>query len=29
VNVYDVMSHATVVVSRDALSRVVETLGGK
>jgi len=29
VNVYDVMSHGTVVVSRDALSRVVETLGGK
>lgn len=29
VNVYDVMSHATVVVSKDALSRVVETLGGE
>ena len=29
VNVYDVMSHGTVVVSKDALSRVVETLGGK
>ena len=27
VNVYDVMSHATVVLSRDALSRVVQTLG--
>jgi len=26
VNVYDVMSHATVVLSQDALSRVVETL---
>ena len=26
VNVYDVMSHGTVVVSQDALSRVVETL---
>jgi large subunit ribosomal protein L4 len=29
VNVYDVMSHGTVVVSKDALSRVVETLGGE
>jgi large subunit ribosomal protein L4 len=29
VNVYDVMSHATVIVSKDALSRVVETLGGE
>ena len=29
VNVYDVMSHATVVVSKDAFSRVVETLGGE
>jgi large subunit ribosomal protein L4 len=29
VNVYDVMSHATVVVSRDAFSRVVATLGGE
>ncbi|HZI65672.1 MAG TPA: 50S ribosomal protein L4 [Thermoanaerobaculia bacterium] len=29
VNVHDVMSHATVVVSKDALSRVVETLGGE
>jgi large subunit ribosomal protein L4 len=29
VNVYHVMSHATVVVSKDALSRVVETLGGE
>jgi large subunit ribosomal protein L4 len=27
VNVYDVMSHATVVLSKDALSRVVRTLG--
>ncbi len=27
VNVYDVMSHATVVLSQDALSRVVQTLG--
>ena len=27
VNVYDVMSHATVVLSKDALSRVVQTLG--
>src|ERR1700693_5718954 len=27
VNVYDVMSHATVVLSQDALSRVVRTLG--
>src|SRR6266542_758384 len=27
VNVYDVMSHGTVVVSKDAFSRVVETLG--
>jgi large subunit ribosomal protein L4 len=27
VNVYDVMSHATVVLSRDALSRVLQTLG--
>ena len=26
VNVYDVMSHGTVVVSQDALSRVVRTL---
>jgi len=26
INVYDVMSHATVVLSQDALSRVVETL---
>ena len=26
VNVYDVMSHATVVLSKDALSRVVQTL---
>jgi large subunit ribosomal protein L4 len=29
VNVYDVMSHGTVVVSKDAFSRVVETLGGE
>ena len=29
VNVYDVMSHETVVVSKDAFSRVVETLGGE
>lgn len=29
VNVYDVMSHSTVVVSKDAFSRVVETLGGE
>ncbi len=29
VNVYDVMSHGTVVVSKDAFSRVVETLRGK
>ena len=29
VNVYDVMSHSTVIVSKDALSRVVETLGGE
>ena len=29
VNVYDVMSHATVIVSKDAFSRVVETLGGE
>jgi len=29
VNVYDVMSHGTVVVSKDALFRVVETLGGE
>lgn len=29
VNVYDVMSHDTVVVSKDAFSRVVETLGGE
>ncbi len=28
VNVYDVLVHATVVLSRPALSRVVETLGG-
>jgi large subunit ribosomal protein L4 len=27
VNVYDVMSHGTVVLSQDALSRVVQTLG--
>lgn len=27
VNVYDVMSHATVVLSQDALSRVAQTLG--
>jgi large subunit ribosomal protein L4 len=27
VNVYDVMSHATVVLSKDAFSRVVQTLG--
>jgi ribosomal protein L4 len=25
--VYDVMSHGTVVLSQDALSRVVQTLG--
>lgn len=29
VNVYDVMSHSTVVLSKDAFSRVVETLGGE
>ena len=29
VNVYDVMSHGTVVVSKDAFSRVVATLGGE
>jgi len=29
VNVYDVMSHGTLVVSKDALSRVVATLGGE
>ena len=29
VNVDDVMSHGTVVVSKDAFSRVVETLGGE
>jgi large subunit ribosomal protein L4 len=29
VNVYDVMSHATVVVSKEAFSRVVATLGGE
>jgi large subunit ribosomal protein L4 len=29
VNVYDVMSYGTLVVSRDALSRVVATLGGE
>jgi len=28
VNVYDVMNHGTVVLTRSALSRVVETLGG-
>ncbi len=27
INVYDVMNHGTVVVSQDALARVVETLG--
>lgn len=27
VNAYDVMSHATIVLSQDALSRVVQTLG--
>lgn len=29
VNVYDVMSHGTVVVSQQALSRVLENLGGE
>jgi len=29
VNVYDVMSHGTLVLSKDALSRVVATLGGE
>jgi large subunit ribosomal protein L4 len=29
VNVYDVMSHGTLVVSKEALSRVVATLGGE
>ena len=29
INVYDVMSHATVVLSESALSRVVDTLGEK
>jgi len=29
VNVHDVMSHDTVVVSKDAFSRVVQTLGGE
>jgi large subunit ribosomal protein L4 len=28
VNAYDVLNHGTVVLSRPALSRVVETLGG-
>jgi large subunit ribosomal protein L4 len=28
-NVYDVMAHGTVIVSRSALSRVVQTLGGE
>lgn len=29
INVYDVMSHATLIVSKSALSRVVQTLGGE
>jgi large subunit ribosomal protein L4 len=29
INVYQVMNHGTVVLSRGALSRVVENLGGK
>jgi large subunit ribosomal protein L4 len=29
INVYDVMAHGTVIVSKSALSRVVETLGGE
>jgi large subunit ribosomal protein L4 len=29
VNVYDVMSHGTLIVSRDAFARVVATLGGE
>ncbi|MEO8432247.1 MAG: 50S ribosomal protein L4 [Acidobacteriota bacterium] len=29
INVYDVMSHGTLIVSRSALSRVVQTLGGE
>jgi large subunit ribosomal protein L4 len=29
VNVYDVMSHGTLVVSKEAFSRVVATLGGE
>ncbi|HEV8611668.1 MAG TPA: 50S ribosomal protein L4 [Thermoanaerobaculia bacterium] len=29
VNVYDVMSHGTLIVSKDAFSRVVATLGGE
>ena len=28
INAYDVMNHGTVVLTRQALSRVVETLGG-
>ena len=28
VNAYDVLNHGTVVLSKPALSRVVETLGG-
>ncbi|MDQ6891398.1 MAG: 50S ribosomal protein L4 [Acidobacteriota bacterium] len=29
INVYDVMSHGTLILSRTALSRVVQTLGGE
>jgi large subunit ribosomal protein L4 len=29
VNTYDVMNHGTVVVSKEALARVVATLGGE